>query len=58
MIVCHDADPYRAAMGALWAEFQNAGQSCGGVERIYVHEKIYDRFMSILKYEIENLKTG
>ena len=58
MIVCHDADPYRAAMGALWAGFQNAGQSCGGVERIYVHEKIYDRFMSILKHEIENLKPG
>jgi succinate-semialdehyde dehydrogenase/glutarate-semialdehyde dehydrogenase len=55
MIVCEDADPYRAAMGALWAGFQNAGQSCGGVERIYVHEKIYDPFMTILKDKIENL---
>lgn len=55
MIVCEDADPYRAAMGALWAGFQNAGQSCGGVERIYVHEKIYDSFMNILKDKIENL---
>lgn len=54
MIVCEDADPYRAAMGALWAGFQNAGQSCGGVERIYVHEKIYDSFMNILKDKIEN----
>ena len=58
MIVCHDADVYRAAMGALWAGFQNAGQSCGGVERIYVHEKIYDEFMGILKDKIENLKIG
>lgn len=55
MIVCEDADPYRAAMGALWAGFQNAGQSCGGVERIYVHEKIYNNFMNILKDKIENL---
>lgn len=55
MIVCEDADPYRAAMGALWAGFQNAGQSCAGVERIYVHEKIYDSFMNILKDKIENL---
>ncbi|TSA29794.1 MAG: aldehyde dehydrogenase family protein [Ignavibacteriales bacterium] len=55
MIVCEDADPYRAAMGALWAGFQNAGQSCGGVERIYVHEKIYESFMNILKDKIENL---
>ncbi len=58
MIVCEDADPYRAAMGALWAGFQNAGQSCGGVERIYVHEKIYDQFMSILKSKFESLKIG
>ncbi len=57
MIVCEDADPYRAAMGALWAGFQNAGQSCGGVERIYVHEKIYDNFMYILKDKIENLRV-
>ena len=58
MIVCDDADPYRAAMGALWAGFQNAGQSCGGVERIYVHEKVYDDFMSILKEKIDNLKVN
>jgi acyl-CoA reductase-like NAD-dependent aldehyde dehydrogenase len=58
MIVCEDADPYRAAMGALWAGFQNAGQSCGGVERIYVHEKIYDEFMNILKNKIENLRIN
>ena len=58
MIVCEDADPYRSAMGALWAGFQNAGQSCGGVERIYVHEKIYDRFMEILKTKIDNLNIN
>lgn len=58
MIVCEDADPYRAAMGALWAGFQNSGQSCGGVERIYVHEKVYDEFMKILKDNIENLRIG
>ncbi|NJD21619.1 MAG: aldehyde dehydrogenase family protein [Melioribacter sp.] len=55
MIVCEDADPYRAAMGTIWAGFQNAGQSCGGVERIYVHEKIYDSFTNILKDKVENL---
>jgi len=58
MIVCENADPYRAAMGALWAGFQNAGQSCGGVERIYVHEKIYDEFMGILKNKIEKLRIN
>jgi succinate-semialdehyde dehydrogenase/glutarate-semialdehyde dehydrogenase len=58
MIVCDDADPYRAAMGALWGGFHNAGQSCSGVERIYVHEKIFDKFLSILKFEVEKLRIG
>jgi acyl-CoA reductase-like NAD-dependent aldehyde dehydrogenase len=58
MIVCEDADVYRSVMGAIWAGFQNAGQSCGGVERLYVHEKIYDEFMSLLFQEVSNLKVG
>lgn len=55
MIVCDDADIERAASGALWAGFQNCGQSCGGVERIYVDEKIYNQFLSALKNKIEKL---
>lgn len=58
MLVCEDADLYRAATGAVWAGFQNAGQSCGGVERIYVHASVYDRFLSILKQKTEALKVG
>lgn len=58
MLVCEDADLYRAAMGALWAGFSNSGQSCGGVERIYVHEKVYEPFLSILKEKVEALRVG
>jgi len=58
MIVCADADPQRAAAGAVWAGFQNAGQSCGGVERIYVHEAVYDTFMEHLKLKTEQLRVG
>ncbi len=58
MIVCHDADIYRAAKGAVWAGFQNAGQSCGGVERIYVHKDIYNEFLVELKKQTEALKVG
>lgn len=58
MIVCEDANPERAAAGAVWAGFQNAGQSCGGVERIYVHEDIYDKFMECLKERTEALRVG
>ena len=40
MLVCDDADLHRAASGGVWAGLQNCGQSCAGVERIYVHEKV------------------
>ena len=58
MIVCEDADQDRAVSGALWGGFHNAGQSCGGVERIYVHEDIYDSFLEKLKYKVEALNVG
>jgi acyl-CoA reductase-like NAD-dependent aldehyde dehydrogenase len=58
MIVCDDADLYRAASGAIWAGLQNAGQSCGGVERIYVHKKVYNEFLAILKEKVEALRVG
>ena len=38
--------------------FFNAGQSCCAVERIYVHEKIYDQFCEELKLFAEGLKVG
>ena len=58
MLVCPDADIYRAATGAVWAGLSNAGQSCGGVERIYVHEKVYDEFLYMLKNKVDNLRVG
>lgn len=58
MIVCEDANLYRAAAGVLWAGFQNCGQSCGGIERIYIHETVYDKFLSILKNGVESLRPG
>ena len=58
MIVCDDADLYRAACGAVWAGMQNAGQSCGGVERIYVDKKVYHEFLAVLKERVEGLRVG
>ncbi|NOY77165.1 MAG: aldehyde dehydrogenase family protein [Calditrichaeota bacterium] len=57
-LICADADPYRAAMGVLWAGFSNAGQTCGGIERVYVHEEIYDAFLAILKEKVDHLRVG
>ena len=58
MLVCEDADLERAASGAVWAGMQNAGQSCGGVERIYVHEAVYEEFLCRLKRRVEALRVG
>lgn len=58
MIVCADADLERASAGAVWAGLSNAGQSCAGVERIYVHRSVYASFMALLKQKVEALKVG
>ncbi|MFA5728915.1 MAG: aldehyde dehydrogenase family protein [Candidatus Neomarinimicrobiota bacterium] len=58
MIVCEDADLVRAANGAVWAGLSNSGQSCAGVERIYVAEKVYETFLEILKTKVESLRGG
>ena len=39
------ADIEKAAADALEGVVYNSGQSCCAVERIYVHEKIYDKFI-------------
>jgi acyl-CoA reductase-like NAD-dependent aldehyde dehydrogenase len=58
MIVCNDANLHRASNGALWAGLSNSGQSCAGVERIYVHADIYEAFVSLLKKKISVLRQG
>jgi succinate-semialdehyde dehydrogenase/glutarate-semialdehyde dehydrogenase len=58
MIVCEDADVELAAGGAAWAGLSNAGQSCGAVERVYVHEDVYEAFLASLKKRIERLRVG
>lgn len=45
MIVCEDADVDRAVKGAVWGSFQNSGQTCMSVERVYVADAVYDRFV-------------
>src|SRR3954462_15820933 len=38
--------------------FYNNGQSCCSVERIYVHEKVYDEYVLHLVEEVESYKMG
>ncbi|MEM5948042.1 aldehyde dehydrogenase family protein [Spirochaetia bacterium 38H-sp] len=55
-IVLEDANLVRAARGIAWAAFQNAGQSCGGVERVYVQKSVYERFLSLITTYLDSLK--
>lgn len=44
-LVLPDCDFDFTVDGLVDGAFYNAGQSCCGIERIYVHESIYDRFV-------------
>jgi len=46
VIVDKDGDIKRAADGAIWSAMANAGQSCIGAERVYVHEDVADAFIA------------
>jgi acyl-CoA reductase-like NAD-dependent aldehyde dehydrogenase len=48
LLVDEDADVAAAADAALWGAAANAGQTCTGVERVYVHERVYDTFLTEL----------
>ncbi len=45
ILVLRDADLDRAAEGAVRACFSNAGQLCVSMERMYVADQVYDRFV-------------
>eukprot|EP01095_Lingulamoeba_sp_RSL-Kostka_P016423 TRINITY_DN8037_c0_g1_i1.p1 TRINITY_DN8037_c0_g1~~TRINITY_DN8037_c0_g1_i1.p1 ORF type:complete len:459 (-),score=139.39 TRINITY_DN8037_c0_g1_i1:545-1921(-) len=58
MIVLEDANIERATNCACWAGYQNAGQSCGGIERVYVAASIYDEFVDLLAKKTKALRHG
>src|SRR6201994_4008297 len=58
MIVCADADLRNAVSGAIWGGFANAGQTCSGIERVYVQREIADRFVAGVAREAERLRIG
>lgn len=44
-IVCADANLAAAVKSVVWGAFSNSGQICASVERVYVHESLYDLFV-------------
>ena len=58
MIVCADADLERAANAAAFYSMNNAGQVCISVERVYVEEPVYDRFVELVAENVRALRQG
>ncbi|MFE7867518.1 succinic semialdehyde dehydrogenase [Streptomyces bacillaris] len=58
LIVREDADVAAAAVGAAVAAFANTGQMCIHIERVYVHEKVYEAFRDELVCVTKSLRLG
>ncbi|WP_370369196.1 aldehyde dehydrogenase family protein [Mycolicibacterium sp. CH28] len=58
MIVLADADLDRAARAAVWGGFDNAGQICVSVERVYVEAPVYDEFVAKVIEHTNALRLG
>lgn len=59
MYVCDDITDVKAVAAATAdGAFYNNGQSCCAVERIYVHEKIYDEYVDAFVNEVKSWKIG
>jgi acyl-CoA reductase-like NAD-dependent aldehyde dehydrogenase len=58
MIVLPDANLEHAVAGALWGGFANAGQTCSGIERVYVLREVADRFIAEVVAGAQGLRIG
>lgn len=58
MIVLEDADLQAAARWGAWGAFYNTGQTCMGIERVYVVESVYDEFVRLVLEEAKRIKMG
>ncbi|WP_028937295.1 aldehyde dehydrogenase family protein [Pseudonocardia spinosispora] len=58
LIVDADADLEAAADAAVWGGMANAGQTCVGVERVYVVESVADEFLAKVEAKAGALRPG
>lgn len=56
--VRHDADIDHAVENLVDGAYFNSGQSCCGIERIYVHQDVYDQFVDDFVSTVKTYKLG
>ncbi|WP_225724920.1 MULTISPECIES: aldehyde dehydrogenase family protein [unclassified Nocardia] len=58
VIVAADADLKAAADAVAWGATANSGQTCAGVERVYVDRSVRDQFIAEVKKILADVKPG
>jgi acyl-CoA reductase-like NAD-dependent aldehyde dehydrogenase len=58
MLVLADAPLPNTVGGALWGGFANAGQTCSGIERVYVMREVAERFVAEVVAGARRLTVG
>ena len=58
LLVGPDADLDAAADAAAWGSMSNAGQTCVGIERVYVAASVYHTFLERLTERVSGLRPG
>lgn len=58
VVVCEDAEPQNIVKRIALGGYSQAGQVCISVQRVYVHEKLFDTFVALLKEQAGSLKIG
>ncbi len=57
-LVMDDANLDLALEGVLWGAFGTTGQRCTATSRLILHEKIHDKFLSMLVDRVAKLRLG
>jgi acyl-CoA reductase-like NAD-dependent aldehyde dehydrogenase len=57
-IICEDADIGQAADTCLRGVFQNSGQNCIGIERVFVHTKVKEPVVERFVEAAESIRPG
>ena len=57
-IVMDDANLDLALEGVLWGAFGTTGQRCTATSRLIIHEKVYDKFVSMVVDHAKQLRVG
>jgi acyl-CoA reductase-like NAD-dependent aldehyde dehydrogenase len=58
VIVCEDADVDAAVKAVIIGRYWNAGQACLGCKRVFVHDSVFDEFVTQLVERVKRYEPG